>query len=400
MLLRSSSDKISRKSGAKPVLKPTNPCFSSGPCAKRPGWSLSALSGVLVGRSHRSQAGREKLAQAIALTRAVLCPPEDYLIAIVPASDTGAVEMALWSLLGPRPVDVAVWESFTSDWAKDIVEQLKLTNTRIFQASYGALPDFSEINFNHDFVFAWNGTTSGVRIPNANFIPVEREGLTICDATSAAFAQLLDFTKLDVVTFSWQKVLGGEAAHGVIILSPRALTRLETHQPAWPLPKIFRLTVNGSVNAEIFKGQTINTPSLLAVEDYIDTLSWAQHIGGLPILIARTDENAKVIEEWVEKTPWVEFLAKDSDTRSNSAVCLQFSSLSQLETETQRRDCVKRMVEMIEAEGAGYDFGAYRAAPPGFRIWCGATVESADVAALLPWLDWAYNLALEEYSAC
>ena len=390
------SETIGRKALAKPNVKPSNPCFSSGPCAKRPGWSPSALSGALVGRSHRSQAGREKLAQAIALTRRVLCPPEDYQIAIVPASDTGAMEMALWSLLGPRPVDVAAWESFTSDWAKDIVEQLKLADTRVFQAPYGALPDFHELNFNHDFVFAWNGTTSGVRIPNADFIPVDRQGLTICDATSAAFAQPLDFAKLDVVTFSWQKVLGGEAAHGVIILSPRALQRLESFQPKWPLPKIFRLTINGVVNGEIFRGQTINTPSLLAVEDYIDTLSWAQRIGGLPGLIARADETAKVIEAWVEKTPWIEFLAVDPATRSNTAVCLKFSSFSRFETDAQRRDCAKRMLEMIEAEGAGYDFGAYRSAPPGFRIWCGATVESANVAALLPWLDWAYNHAVAD----
>ncbi len=394
------SETICRRALPKPNLKPANPCFSSGPCAKRPGWNPSALLGALVGRSHRSHAGREKLAQAIALTRTVLCPPENYQIAIVPASDTGAMEMALWSLLGPRPVDVAVWESFTSDWAKDIVEQLKLSDTRVFQAPYGALPDLSAINFKHDFVFAWNGTTSGVRIPDADFIPHDRQGLTICDATSAAFAQQLDFAKLDVVTFSWQKVLGGEAAHGVIILSPRARQRLETHHPTWPVPKIFRLAVNGLVNDEIFKGQTINTPSLLAVEDYIDTLNWAQHIGGLPSLIARADETAKIVEAWVEKTPWIEFLAIDPATRSNTAVCLQFSSLSGLETQTQRYNCAKRMQEMIEAEGAGYDFGAYRSAPPGFRIWCGATVESANVAALLPWLDWAYSSTVTDYTDC
>jgi len=375
---------------AKPAVKPANPRFSSGPCAKRPGWALENLSGAALGRSHRSRAGKEKLAQAIALTREVLRVPADYRIGIVPASDTGAVEMALWSLLGPRGVDVAAWESFSSDWVTDVVKQLKLPNARSFTAPFGQLPDLSQLDFDNDVVFAWNGTTSGVRAPNADFIAADRKGLTICDATSAAFAQPLDFAKLDVTTYSWQKVMGGEAAHGVLILSPRAVERLESYTPPWPMPKIFRLTRKGKINEGIFQGETINTPSLLAVEDYLDALQWAKSIGGLPALMARCDASAAVIAGWVAKTPWIDFLAKDPATRSNTGVCLAFSDESAAKTPEARADLAKTMVAMIENEGAGYDFGAYRDAPAGFRIWCGATVEASDVARLLPWLEWAY----------
>ncbi|MCC3245846.1 phosphoserine transaminase [Methylocystis sp. WRRC1] len=375
---------------AKPAAKPANPRFSSGPCAKRPGWAFENLAGAALGRSHRSKAGKEKLAQAIDLTREVLRVPADYRIGIVPASDTGAVEMALWSLLGPRGVDVAAWESFSADWVTDVIKQLKLPNARSFTAPFGELPDLSQIDFDNDFVFAWNGTTAGVRVPDADFIPADRKGLTICDATSAAFAQPLDFPKLDVTTYSWQKVMGGEAAHGVLILSPRAVERLESHTPAWPMPKIFRLTKKGRINEGIFQGETINTPSLLAVEDYLDALKWGKSIGGLPALMARCDASASVIADWVAKTPWIDFLAKDPATRSNTGVCLVFSDESVAKTPEARADLARTMVAMIEKEGAGYDFGAYRDAPPGFRIWCGATVEASDVAALLPWLEWAY----------
>ncbi|MBL1255433.1 phosphoserine transaminase [Methylocystis sp. Sn-Cys] len=375
---------------SKPGQKPANPRFSSGPCAKRPGWSFENLKGAALGRSHRSKAGKDKLAQAIALTREVLQVPADYRIGIVPASDTGAVEMALWSLLGPRGVDVAAWESFSADWVTDVITQLRLPNARTFTAAFGELPDLSQINFDNDFVFAWNGTTAGVRVPNADFIPADRKGLTICDATSAAFAQNLDFAKLDVTTYSWQKVMGGEAAHGMLILSPRAVERLESYTPAWPMPKIFRLTHNGKLVEGIFEGDTINTPSLLATEDYIDTLSWAKSIGGLPALRARCDASAKAVADWVAKTPWIEHLAENPATRSNTGVCLVFSGKSAAQSEAEKAALAKKMVAMIEAEGAGFDFGAYRDAPPGFRIWCGATVEASDVAILTQWLDWAY----------
>ncbi|MGJ0513240.1 phosphoserine transaminase [Methylocystis sp.] len=378
---------------AKPAAKPANPCFSSGPCAKRPGWALANLAGAALGRSHRSKAGKEKLAQAITLTRKTLGVPADYRIGIVPASDTGAVEIALWSLLGPRGVDVVAWESFSKDWVNDVLNQLKIEKARSLAAPYGELPDLTQIDFDNDVVFAWNGTTSGVRAPNADFIPADRKGLTICDATSAAFAQPLDFAKLDVTTYSWQKVLGGEAAHGVLILSPRAVERLESYAPPWPMPKIFRLTKQGRLNEGIFQGETINTPSLLAVEDYLDALSWAQSIGGLEALFARCDANAQAVGDWVAKTPWVDFLAKDPATRSNTSVCLIFSAKSAATDANAQATLAKKMVAMIESEGAGYDFGAYRDAPPGFRIWCGATVETADVALLLKWLDWAYAQA-------
>lgn len=381
---------------AKPGAKPGNPCFSSGPCAKRPGWALENLAGAALGRSHRSQAGKAKLAQAIALTREILRVPADYRIGIVPASDTGAVEIALWSLLGPRGVDVVAWESFSKDWVNDVLNQLKIEKARSLVAPYGELPDLARIDFDNDLVFAWNGTTSGVRVANADFIASDRKGLTICDATSAAFAQPLDFTKLDVTTYSWQKVLGGEAAHGMLILSPRAVERLESYAPPWPMPKIFRLTKKGKLNEGIFQGETINTPSLLAVEDYLDALSWAKSIGGLDALFARCDANAQAVGDWVERTPWIDFLDKDPAIRSNTSVCLVFSEECAAKGADAQATLAKKMVAMIEKEGAGYDFGAYRDAPPGFRIWCGATVEASDVALLTRWLDWAYA---EAYAA-
>jgi phosphoserine aminotransferase len=375
----------------KPGVKPANPRFSSGPCAKRPGWSLDALAGAALGRSHRAPAGKGKLKQAIDLTREVLRVPADYRIAIVPASDTGAVEMALWSLIGARGVDVAAWESFSSDWVTDIVEQLKPGGVRSLVAPFGELPDLGRIDFDNDFVFAWNGTTAGVRVPNADFIPADRKGLTICDATSAAFAQPLDFAKLDVVTYSWQKVLGGEAAHGMLILSPRAVERLESYTPSWPLPKIFRLTKNGKLNESIFEGETINTPSLLCVEDYLDALKWAKSIGGLDALFARANANAAAVAAWVEKTPWFAHLAKDPATRSNTGVCLVFGdpAVTALSRDAQWA-LAKQIVTLVETEQAGFDFGAYRDAPPGLRIWCGATIETCDVTALTRWIDWAY----------
>lgn len=374
-----------------PVALPRNPCFSSGPCAKRPGWSLENLANATLGRSHRAKAGKEKLAQAIELSREILQVPATYLIGIVPASDTGAVEMALWSLLGARGVDVLAWESFSKDWATDIEKQLKVPGARSLLAAFGELPDLNGINFDNDVVFAWNGTTSGVRVPNAEFIPDDRKGLTICDATSAAFAQRLDFSKLDVTTYSWQKVLGGEAAHGMIILSPRAVERLESYTPVWPLPKIFRLTKGGKLNEGIFRGETINTPSLLCVEDYLDALNWAKSIGGLDGLMARADKNAKTVADWVERTPSVDFLAKEPATRSNTSVCLQFADpkITALPIE-QRAALAKTIVSLVEREKAGFDFAAYRDAPPGFRIWCGATVEASDIALLTKWIDWAY----------
>ena len=378
----------------KPSSLPSNPRFSSGPCAKRPGWALENLAGAALGRSHRAKVGKDKLARAIELTREILCVPADYRIAITPASDTGAVEMALWSLLGARAVDVLAWESFSNDWATDVVKQLKIADARVLTAPYGELPDLTKVDFGRDVVFAWNGTTSGVRVPNADFIPADREGLTICDATSAAFAQRLDFPKLDVTTYSWQKVLGGEAAHGVLILSPRAVERLESHVPAWPLPKIFRLTKGGKLNEAIFRGETINTPSLLCVEDYLDALNWAGSIGGLDALIARADKNAATVAAWIETTPAFAFLAKDPATRSNTSVCLRFDDPSVAALPLEKQAAIaKSIVSLVEREGAGYDFAHYRDAPPGLRIWCGATVEASDVAVLTQWIDWAYAQA-------
>ncbi|GLQ38135.1 phosphoserine aminotransferase [Rhizobium albus] len=375
-----------------PELRPQNPNFSSGPCAKRPGWSLDQLSTDTLGRSHRSKIGKTRLAEAIDLTREVLQVPADYRIGIVPASDTGAVEMAMWSLLGERGVDMVAWESFGAGWVTDAVKQLKIADTRKIEAAYGELPDLASIDFDRDVVFTWNGTTSGVRVPNADFIPADRQGLTICDATSAAFAQKLDFAKLDVVTFSWQKVLGGEGGHGVLILSPRAVARLESYQPAWPLPKIFRMTKGGKLIEGIFKGETINTPSMLCVEDYVDALKWAKSLGGLDALVARADANAKVIFDFVTKTPWIANLAKVDETRSNTSVCLTIAdpAVTALSDDDQAA-FAKGIVTALDKQGVAYDIGAYRDAPAGLRIWCGATVETSDLEALMPWLDWAFQ---------
>jgi phosphoserine aminotransferase len=373
----------------KPGLRPANPNFSSGPCAKRPGWSPEALADAPLGRSHRAKIGKAKLEQAILLTREVLQVPADYRIGIVPASDTGAVEMALWSLLGARGVDMVAWESFGAGWVTDVVKQLKLTDVRTIEADYGHLPDLAQVDFDRDVVFTWNGTTSGVRVPNGDFIPTERAGLTICDATSAAFAQKLDFAKLDVVTFSWQKMLGGEGAHGVLILSPRAVERLETYKPAWPLPKIFRLTSGGKLIEGIFKGETINTPSMLCVEDYIDALNWAKSIGGLDALAARADANAAVIQKFADASGWLGNLAVDAATRSNTSVCLSIVDPA-LDADAQAA-AAKGIVAALDKEGVAFDIGAYRDAPPGLRIWCGATVETSDLEALMPWLEWAFQ---------
>jgi len=379
---------------AKPAVRPIVPHFSSGPCAKRPGWNLQALSGAFLGRSHRSKPGKARLKRAIDLTREVLQVPGDYRIAIVPASDTGAVEMALWSLLGARPVTMLAWESFGEGWVTDTVKELKLKNVTVLTAGYGELPDLATVDAASDVVFTWNGTTSGVRVPDADWIAADRAGLTICDATSAAFAQPLDWPKLDVVTFSWQKALGGEAAHGMLILSPRAVARLESYTPPWPLPKIFRMTKGGKLNEGIFQGETINTPSMLCVEDYLDTLEWAKSVGGLPALRARADANARVIADWIERAKWIDFLARDPALRSNTSICLKVvdPAVTRLAPEAQAA-FVKGLAAALEKEGVAYDIDAYRDAPPGLRIWCGSTVERADVEALTQWLDWAYAQA-------
>src|SRR6187397_1052301 len=376
---------------AKPASRPNVPHFSSGPCAKRPGWNPQNLKDAALGRSHRAKVGKAKLKLAIDLTREVLEIPADYKIGIVPASDTGAVEMALWSLLGARPVTTIAWESFGEGWVSDIVKELKLKDVTKLHAGYGDLPDLSKADPASDIIFTWNGTTSGVRVPNADWISATREGLTICDATSAAFAQPLPFDKLDVVTFSWQKALGGEAAHGMIVLSPRAVARLEIHTPSWPLPKIFRMTKGGKLNEEIFEGATINTPSMLCVEDYLDTLAWGKSIGGLSALIARADANAGAIAEWVARTPWIEHLAGEPSIRSNTSVCLKVvdPAVLKLPAEAQAK-FVKGIAAALEKEGIAYDIDAYRDAPSGLRIWCGSTVERADVEALTVWLDWAF----------
>ncbi|PZF78987.1 phosphoserine transaminase [Aestuariivirga litoralis] len=368
----------------KPATRPDCAHFSSGPCAKIPGWTPGLLNTDVLGRSHRSSLGKARLKRAIELTRAVLEVPASHLIGIVPASDTGAVEMAMWSLLGQRPVDMLAWESFGDGWVSDVMKQLKLKNARKITAGYGELPDLSTVNFDHDVVFTWNGTTSGVRVPDAGWIAADRKGLTICDATSAAFAQKLDFTKLDVVTFSWQKVLGGEGAHGVLILGPRAVERLESYVPSWPLPKIFRLTSGGKLIAGIFEGETINTPSMLCVEDYIVALEWAEKLGGLKALMARADANAAVVQTWLDSRDFAANLAKVAATRSNTSVCLTLNA---------DESVPKKMVKLLEAEKTAFDIGSYRDAPPGLRIWCGATVETSDLEALMPWLDWAYAQA-------
>ena len=373
-----------------PATRPANPRFSSGPCAKPPVWSLDKLADAALGRSHRAAVGKAKLKAAIEETRAILGVPADYRIGIVPASDTGAVEMAMWSLLGARPCTMVAWESFGAGWVTDVVKQLKL-DAEVKTADYGQIVDLSQIDFNTDVVFTWNGTTSGVRVPNGDAIPAGREGLTICDATSAAFAQDLPWDKLDVTTFSWQKVMGGEAAHGMIILSPRAVERLETYTPAWPMPKIFRMTKGGKLIEGIFVGETINTPSMLAVEDYLIGLDWAKSIGGLPALMARADANAQAIFDFCDARDWVANLAEDDATRSNTSVCLKFTDARI----TDGAIFAKAVAKRLEAEGIALDIGAYRDAPAGLRIWCGATVETSDIAAMLPWLDWAFHTEIE-----
>ena len=379
---------------AYPAARPARPNFSCGPCAKHPGWQLQNLQNAPFGRSHRSKAGKAKLKLAIALTREVLQVPQDYRIGIIPGSDTGAVETALWSLLGQRGVDVFAWESFSEGWVTDVTEQLKLKNARAFVADYGEIADLASADFSNDIVFAWNGTTSGVRVPNADWIPADRKGLTICDATSAAFAQNLDWAKLDATTFSWQKALGGEAAHGILILSPRAVERLETYTPPWPVPKLFRLVHGGKLIEAIFEGETINTPSLLCVEDYIEALNWAKSLGGLNALIARANANAKALGDWVARTPWVDFLAADPKVRSNTSVCLKIvdPAVATLPHAGQAH-FAKAIENVLENENVAYDIGSYRDAPPGLRIWCGATIETKDIEALTPWLDFAFAKA-------
>ncbi len=385
---------------ARPSSRPNNPCFSSGPCAKRPGWSPAALDGAVVGRSHRSGIGKARLKDVIERSARLLGLPADYRLGIVPASDTGAVEMALWSLLGARGVDALVWESFGKGWVSDIKEQLGLGDVRVIEADYGELPDLGQVDPARDVVFTWNGTTSGVRLPDGKWIADDRAGLTICDATSAVFAMALPWPKLDVATYSWQKVMGGEAAHGVIILGPRAVERLESHVPAWPLPKIFRLTNRGKLVEGIFEGATINTPSMLCVEDALDGLRWAEGIGGLDALIARSAANLAAIARWVERADWIDFLARDPATRSSTSVCLRIVDpwFEGLGADAQPA-VPKRIEALLEAEGVAYDINGYRDAPPGLRLWAGATVETDDLAALLPWLDWAYASAKQELAA-
>jgi len=382
-----------------PTVRPLVAMFSSGPCAKRPGWSVGALEQALVGRSHRAKPGKQRLVDVIEATRRILGIPADFRIGIVAGSDTGAIELALWSLLGARPVDVLAWESFGKDWVTDVVKQLKLEGVRTFQADYGALPALGQVDFGHDIVFTWNGTTSGVRVPNGDWIDADRQGLTLCDATSAAFAMSLPWDKLDVTTFSWQKVLGGEAQHGMLVLSPRAIARLESYNPPWPMPKIFRLTKGGKVNEAIFKGETINTPSMLCVEDYRDALAWAESVGGLKGLIARSEGNLAAVAAWVARTPWIEFLAARPETRSCTSVCLRivdpwFAGLS-VETQTA---VSKQIAERLDKEGVAYDIASYRDAPPGLRIWAGATIERSDLEALFPWIEWAYAQVRESAS--
>ena len=384
----------------KPAARPANPRFSPGPTTKFKGWDFSLLKNALLGRSHRSKEALERIQYLLNLTREVLQVPESHLIGIVPASDTGAVEMAMWNLLGARPVEVLAWESFGKGWVTDVLEQLKVEQAEAKVADFGELPDLSSVDFAHDVVFTWNGTTSGARVPNGDWIPADREGLTICDATSAAFAQDLPFDKLDAVTYSWQKVMGGEAQHGILILSPRAVERLESYTPPWPVPKIFRLTKGSKLISGIFEGKTINTVSLMAIEDHIVALEWAKKLGGLPALIAKANENAQVVWDWEAKTDWVENLVADPAIRSNTSVCMRLSDAGkQGLTEEQAASLPKRMLELLAEEGAGYDLSAYRTAPPGFRIWCGGTVEKSDIEALLPWLDWAYATARAEMTA-
>jgi len=377
----------------RPTRWPARPNFSSGPCAKRPGWTAQTLASALVGRSHRSPPGKERLKLAIDTTHTLLELPADYRLAIVPGSDTGAFEMALWSMLGARGVDVLAWEEFGRRWVRDVVSELKLPDVRVLEADYGCLPDLSAADFDRDVIFAWNGTAAGVRVPDADWIAADRRGLTFVDATSAVFAQAIDWAKVDVATFSWQKVLGGEAAHGMIVLSPRALARLEEYRPVWPIPKLFRLAEAGRIDEGIFSGVTINTPSMLCVEDYLDALAWGRSIGGLRALQARADANAEVLFEWIARTPWIANLAADPATRSNTSVCLRFT---EIEGGADAARLAGRMASLLAAEGVAYDIGAYRTAPAGLRIWCGSTVERADLVALVPWLDWAYAKAFAE----
>ena len=381
----------------KPETSPANPNFSSGPCAKRPGYDLTHLNNAALGRSHRSKPGKSRLLEAITRTRDVLNVPESWHIGIVPASDTGAYEMAMWSLLGERGLDILGWESFGKGWITDAVKQLKLDDIRVMEAAYGDLPDLSEVDFSRDVAFTWNGTTSGVKVQNGDWIAEDRTGLTLCDATSAAFAMDLPWEKLDVTTFSWQKVMGSEAAHGMLILSPRAVERLESYTPPWPLPKIFRLTKGGKLIEGIFKGETINTPSMLAVEDYVDALKWAEDIGGLPTLLQRSADNLAVLSDWVALTDWVDFLCAEEAYRSNTSICLKIvdSDVVAMDEDAQAA-FAKRIATLLDAEGAAYDIGAYRDAPPGLRIWGGATVETTDLEILTPWLDWAFATAKEE----
>jgi phosphoserine aminotransferase len=375
----------------RPAIRPRNPCFSSGPCAKRPGWTPAALDDAFLGRSHRSAPGKAKLAEVIGRSRDLLGLPADYRLGIVPASDTGAVEMALWSLLGARGADMLIWESFGKTWAADAAKQLKLDDLRTIEADYGRLPDLSRVDFDRDVVFTWNGTTSGVRVPDGDWIAGSRAGLTICDATSAVFAMDLPWDKLDVVTWSWQKALGGEAAHGMLALSPRAVERLESYRPPWPLPKLFRLTTDGKLNQDVFEGTTINTPSMLCVEDAIDSLRWAEEVGGVPALVARSEANLAVVAGWVGARDWVEFLAEAPESRSCTSICLKIVDPWFLGLEIdEQRAAVKRLIALIAEAGAGYDLGSHRHAPPGLRVWGGATVAREDLEALLPWLDWAF----------
>ncbi len=384
----------------KPSKIPANPCFSSGPCAKRPNWDVSVLKNSLVGRSHRSKEGKARIQEVIDLTRKILGVPSDYRIGIVPASDTGAIEMAMWTMLGAKGVDIFAWESFGKDWATDVEKQLKIQDLRVFKADYGKLPDLSQYDPKRDTVFTWNGTTSGVKVPDGNWISDTRDGLTFCDATSAVFAMDMPWEKLDVTTYSWQKVLGGEAQHGMLILSPKAVARLESYKPSWPLPKLFRMTKDGKLNEGIFKAETINTPSMICVEDAIDGLKWAESIGGLKGLIKRSLENLKAVEEWVAKSDWVDFLAETKDTRSNTSICLKivdswFASL----TKDEQADVAKKITSMLEKEKAAYDIGSYRDAPSGIRIWGGATVEKSDIETLLPWLDWAWSEVKQNHAS-
>jgi len=376
----------------KPTNKPQNPCFSSGPCAKRPGWSLAGLQDFPAGRSHRAKVGKNKLAKVIEQSKAILQMPADYVLGIVPASDTGAIEMAMWSMLGQRGVDVFAWESFGSGWATDCKKQLKLQDLRVFEADYGKLPDLSQADWNRDVIFTWNGTTSGVKVPNADWIADDRQGLSICDATSAVFAMDIDWKKLDVVTWSWQKVMGGEGGHGMLALSPRAVERLQSYTPDRPLPKIFQLTKGGKLIEGIFKGETINTPSMLAVEDALDGLNWGEQVGGVKGLVARSNANLQALENWVAKSDWIDFLAESKEIRSNTSVCLKISDTwyAALSQEEQEKGA-KKIASLLEAENVAYDIGSYRDAPAGLRIWAGATIETSDIETLTAWLDWAWG---------